>query len=349
MNFNKKRKYLITSLLILLIFFLCQIRLFHIIKVNSRIYPSEEWLLVKNQNDVLTTSHINHLNGGINQNKIYSLERGDIASIMINPDLRIGSIVQVGDTIVTLVSNETELLKSSLIGELALAEKNLKIYQSAENIPIVEQARQMYEKALSIRQSQKNIYERSRILHENNLISDEEFEIQKSTYYSSEADANIAKSHLDEVNIGSKPEIIELQKQVISNLKEQSQLVSNRIDGFFSIAPFKGTVTYTNSLDTLLLIQSADNFVTIFPIPLKYSKLINIDQEIELHIAGHSNMKGQITSIDDNINIVHGKPIILISVAINNNSQNIFTGQNVIGKVNLGKQKLINILYNYFN
>lgn len=118
------KKYLKIFFIIVILLLAGQVELPYSIKIIGRLYPNKEWRLVNSQNDVITTSYINHLKGGLRQNKVISFDRGDVASININPVLNVGSTVEIGDTLVKISSNESQRIRSVILGKLEAAVAN---------------------------------------------------------------------------------------------------------------------------------------------------------------------------------------------------------------------------------
>ncbi|MCJ7802246.1 MAG: hypothetical protein MUP82_07815 [Candidatus Marinimicrobia bacterium] len=347
MKIKKKYQIFLGFIIFFIILIASQIKIPFIIQINGRIYPSEEWLLTQNQNDFITAAYINHLENGENQKKYFSFERGDIININFKPTLNLGSYIKVGDTLATIQSNELLLRKTKLKGDINLARENLKVIETGENKPVITEAQQRYDQAIAKFNNQTNIFNRNAKLYDDDLISDEEFEIQKSLFKISETDVNIAKAQLEAVSIGLKPEIIKQQLQLIENLSEQYQIVLDRIKSSILLSPLNGLVTFTSSNDTLLWVRGNEHHIAVFLIPIKYQNKLQIGQIIKMYGAWSSKSRGSVLFINRDITELGGKSVNFIIVKMDDENTDFINGQKLQAKLILGKNSLANIFLDF--
>ena len=349
MYLKKRTKYIAAVFLLLALLLVSQINLPFNITVPGKLVPREEWNLNKNSPEVYSQEYHDRLQIGNNVNRILTFERGDVTILNLNPKLQVGSTIDWGDSLGTIESNDLLMLQSTISGELETAEQNLKVFKSGEKQPLIDEARLEHIQSVTRFNNQKSIFERNLALYSDSLISDEEFEYHQSLFQIAENNIKIAKSHLDAVSIGLKPEVIQLQINKIENLKEQHKIINDRINNSILISPIDGIVEYPDLFETILSIRSESRFVVIFPVPLDKCDFITMGQSVNITLPGQNKVIGLVRIIDKNIALLKGKPTILTIAEIEEPIINVFPGQYVKGKFDGGKTSLFNQIKNFIN
>lgn len=312
------------------------------IKSYGKIYPAKEWLITKDQNENIATKYLDRLRGGLQNYYINSFERGDIISYNLEPKVIIGLKVCTGDTIARITSNILLQLQSEILGEINIAEANLNVFQTRENQPIIDEAQYKLDYAQTKYENQKIIFDRIFQLYNENLISDEQFEIERSLSQQYEIDVQIAKSQLNAVLEGAKPETIQLLKSNIKTLQDQYSILSERINQGILISPISGIVNNPSTIDTILSIQDTTKYIAFFPILWKYAIYLNKGQEVHIRIPEGGIWTGFVRLIDNNVQVIGGDARVIVTVELEEEYSNINVGQVVEGKIHFKSATILN-------
>ncbi len=328
---------------------LLSIRLYlpHNIELYGKVIPSEELIIQQSQNDVIKVNYNNTLDNSKINKKIFMADRGDVLSLELNHLIKVGSQVTLGDTLCVIRSNETKLLINELTGELLAAKELLKIFLSPEKKTIIKEAEARHAQAISNLNILENIFSRYTELYTDSLISNEDFEYQKIQYEISKSNAEITEAQLESVLTAAKPEQINHQRQIISNLEEQLAVLIDRQNDGFIISPLSGTLSLPTYNDTILIIKNINNPILISPVQFKYYNELKIGQEITIK-DNNNDLSCRISYISDDVININGKPVIYI-ISVIEPSIGLINGQILSGKLNLGKISIIKLLQHIFS
>ena len=342
---NNKLFLLVATIIIL---FICAfIKIPHNIKLYGKVIPSEELIIQQTQNDVIKVIYKNLLDTNKSNNRIYSAERGDIISLEFRSSINVGSQVNRGDTLCFIRSNETKRSIEEIKGELFAAKEVLNIFLSSEKESIVKEAKAKHSQAVTNLQIQERVFSRYFELYSDSLISDEDFEYQKILFETSKADVIITEAQLEAVKTAAKPEQLNHQRQIISNLENQLDILIDRRNEGYIISTLNGTVSYPTFNDTILFIKNFDASILIAPVQFKYYHELNIGQKINLKY-NNGNIVCSINFITDDIININGKSVVYVVAEIDQ-SNKLIGGQILSGKLKLGQISVIQLFKNFLN
>lgn len=335
-------RYFILLFIIVILITLLPIKYPITIKSYGKIYPAREWFITKEQNENITTKYLDRLHGGLKNYYFNSFERGDIVSYNLEPKVIIGAKVCEGDTIARISSNKLLQQQSELLGEIDIAKANLNVFQTRENQPIIDEAQYKLDYAQTKSVNQKIIFNRIFQLYNENLISDEQFEIERSLSQQYEIDVQIAKSQLNTVLEGAKPETIQLLKRKIKTLQDQYSILSERINQGILISPINGIINNPYTTDTILSIQDTTKYIALFPILWKYASFLDKGQEVHIRVPEGGIWTGFVRLIDNNVQVIGGDARVIVTVELEEEYSNINVGQVVEGKIHLKSSTILN-------
>ncbi len=335
-------KYFILLFIIVVLIVLLPIKFPITVKSYGKIYSAKEWYVTKVQNESIATEYIDRLHGGLINYSINSFERGDRVSLEIEPKIIIGSEVCAGDTIGKIVSSRLLQLQSEVSGKIDIAIANLNVFQSQENQSLVDEAQYQIEYAQTQFDNQKIVFDRNSQLHIKGLISDEEFDSVRTMLQLYEKEIQIAEAQLKTVLSGAKPETINSLSSEIKALQNQNSILIEQINQGILISPINGIVNHPSAIDTILSIQDTSKYIAFFPILLKYSSILTIDQEVQIRIPEGGVWAGVIKFIDNNVQVIGGDSRIIVTVELEEGYSNTSVGQVIEGKIHSKSATIIN-------
>ncbi|MFC1550685.1 hypothetical protein ACFL46_05270 [Candidatus Neomarinimicrobiota bacterium] len=323
--------FIVVGVLIILLLIL-PFKIPYSVRAQCKLYPSEEWQLIKNQNGVLTVSYQNHLTLATQEVSVSQFERGDVVSFSLHPERNYKEHISKGDTIGVIKSNEWQRRLEELKGLLKTAKANLYVFQAGEIPALIEEAKKRVDFARSQAEQQDIIISRITALNDQGLISYEEFEIQKNQQALFRINVAIAESQLEAVSSGAKIEEQNLVKEQIATLEKQIAIFKDRIKSNILLAPFSGTLVKSFGGDTLLTLQNNEALTAIIPVKWPMANFIEVDQKTRIS-DGNITLDGIVSYKDKAVRILDGQQAIFVSVKIENNTE-LLAGQILHSKIN---------------
>jgi hypothetical protein len=302
------------------------------VRAQCKLYPSEEWQLIKNQNGVLTITYQNYQTLATQEVLVSQFERGDVVSFSLHPGRNYDERIAKGDTIGVINSNEWQRRLEELNGSLRTSQANLEIFQTGAIAALIEEAENRITFARSQADQQDIIVTRISALYDQELISQEEFEIQKNQQTLYRINVAIAESQLDAVSSGAKAEEQDLIKEQIATLEKQIAIFQDRIGSNILLAPFNGVLVQSFGSDTLLTIQNNEAFTAIIPVKWPIANFVQVNQKARIS-DGNTTVDGVVTYKDKAVQILDGQQAIFITVKIDTTSE-LLAGQILQGKIN---------------
>lgn len=324
-KFKKKEILYSVAILILIIILILPIKITHHINCEAKIKPSREWILRKSADGSLRISDMDHRKNIIHYVSAYQVERGDFLEFRMNKTLANTDIISKNDTVGSVRSIEMEREMARLQGDLTSAESVLQMSKSGKKNAVVKMAEDRVEQARIQLENQNKIVERKKKLYENNLISEEEYEINRNTATIYELELLEARANLVDLQTGSKPEEIALYQNEVLNARTEIQRTRDLMDKFTLRSPMDGYVYKVFSSDTLLIIGDTLS-VAIIPINSHDIANVHIGQnffiDIDLNRTG-LRPSGKIININKMTEYLDQKATILVTGLITEPIKNV--------------------------
>jgi len=282
------------------IVFLIPVEFPYTITTTGKILPLKSWIVSKGNSGQLITFIHDRKKGIIDNYSVKEFERGDDIKLSLNPDFRIGWVVDEKDTIGFIYSNEIEVQIAFLESRLALARSSLEFNMTGEKESIIKEAEENLNFAVTQAEEQKKILDRQKALYEKNLISLEEYELASGQAKLNDIAVDIAQARLESVSTGAKNEQIELIKSEIKSLHEQIGVLRKRYHSHYLVSPLQGVVTNLASGDTLFSISDNRDYVVMIPVRVSESQYVSDNAGIEIRLPDASeDLKGEIIFTDN--------------------------------------------------
>lgn len=156
-----------------------------------------------------------------------------------------GSLVKVGDTILTIDKELYEIqLKQSQAAE-KLAEAQLNLLKNGARKEDRNQAVELFNQAEANFTSAANDKERFSVLFQSNSISEKQWEDVQTRFKIAEAQYKSAKENLNKVNNIARPEELQQAAANLERAKSATELINKNLRDCIVTSPINGIVTKT--------------------------------------------------------------------------------------------------------
>jgi hypothetical protein len=296
------------------------------IRTKGIIMPAREWRLERLPDGTILNSQINNLTNRITYYSVLEFQRGDHAELMVNEKVFAGTTINQGDTIGFIRSYEEERRLLGLQMSLAEQEGLLKVSLSGEKQEEINAAREKLVLAEQEFETQEKLMARMESLWENGVIADEAWERARNEYIIKRQNINIARSVLEMVSTGAKPEERELIETNIRSFKRQIEQTENRIAAFNIISPMHGTIIReqrTNpASESIIRVACMDSMIVTLPVDFHLLPYIKPGNPVNLRInSGRTVYPARIINIDNTIHYLDRRQNIFVTAIADNNPE----------------------------
>lgn len=263
---NARTKKVIFPAGVLLVVALATVQFPHSISLHGKIMPAQRWILTRAENGQVSYMTVNYMTGMQDGYYTNQMERGEIVSLKLQPELARRDRVRYQDTMAVLTSSDAEEQMAALKGERDIATADLIASRTGEKQSVIEVYRHRLEQARSVAEEKKNIAERAGKLYEKKLISLEECEVAANAARVAQAEVESAMAQLTDMRTGVKPEEIQLLEARIESLNRQIEIKGKRIKSYTILAPFSGAIETLVHSDTLLILSDDSKHMVLMPV-----------------------------------------------------------------------------------
>jgi hypothetical protein len=324
-KFTKKQISYIFGAALFIILLVLPIKINNPINSEAKIIPAREWILQKSEDGSIRISDIDHRKNMVQTVSAYQVERGDFIEFKMHEALTDLDQISKNDTIGIIHSVLTEREIANLNRDLATAESFLQMSKTGEKESVIEMARESVNQASIQLENQNKIVERKEKLFKNNLISEEDYEINKNLSNLYERQLLEAQANLLNLQTGAKPEEIALYENEVVTTKMEINRIQDLMEKFILRSPMDGFLYKVFSTDTLLIIGDTLS-VAIIPIRSDDITQIRIGQifsiNLDLYETGF-NPKGKIIGINKMTEYMDQRATILVTGLISKPIKNL--------------------------
>jgi len=342
----KKNIWILILLFGLLVVFI-PIKIPNNIPVYAKILPAKEFITIKGSNGQIISHLVNNFTGIVENVKTIQVDREDFASFNLtitNPN------VLKGDTIAIFSSSHTNFIIEEVKGAMLEQEQFLESQLTGEKESIINEQEKIYEISKVNYSNQKPISERKFDMYNNELISEEEYDLAKNLLERLKLEEEREFQKLQVLKTGVKKEDITVTKERINNLKNQAEILANRVSDYKIIAPFDGTILGSNSLDTLFTLSEINSYVVLIPIKIDISNSIQIGQKLNFPDS-ESLTDVIIKAQDSQIKLINGEKFVIYKsyFQTDNNLLNGIFECSIVGEEKTVFDILLEKFYSIFN
>ena len=321
---------------------LLPVRVPHTISVPGKVYPAQEWTLLRDASGAMGAVLRDHARGTVESYSASQFVRGDAVRVNFAHALHPTAEVSVGDTIASIYSNETERQLSELTGDLASVLSTLEVYATGEKPAIVQQAEAQVERARELVRQQQAIVDRLRTLQANDHASLQELQIAETQLGVYESDLRIALATLEAARTGEKPEQLNLTRTEAEALRREISMLQDRLDMFTIRSPISGMAVRSFGPDTLLTVKSNVSYVVVMPVPWRRFAIVDKGQPVEVQLPrGDGSIRSTISQFADGVHQVNGQPVVMASALVADQTHSLIPGAIVSCSIETGRVSLL--------
>ncbi|MCF8365961.1 MAG: hypothetical protein K9H16_09270 [Bacteroidales bacterium] len=310
------------------------------IAISGKVYPAKKWILFAGTNGQMMNTQIDLVAGVSNVYESREFSRGDDVRFEIKPEILKQSIIEKGDTIGIIFSNETNMLLNAAKKQLEVQNALLKTYISGDKKEVIALAEKQLEYARIDATSQWLTYNRQKDLFDQKVITAQEIENEKRIAELKQVEVGIKEAELQALISGEKPESIELIKAEIAKIESEINDLEGKREMQTIISPITGIFRNSFASDTLMVIESMDELIIKMPVGLKDRSRIFNGQRAECTVYGQNlAFDSEVVHISNHINVTGGKQTFIVTAIVGSEGTILLPG--VVFKGKLAGNKIL--------
>lgn len=287
------------------------------ISVPGKIMPEREWILVRAEDGLLSSSVHNNILDFAESRGNSVAERGDQASFRFHPDMLTREAVTAEDTIGFVYSYEVEYKWAQLKGELETEIAALRLSEAGEKEPLVREARHKLEYAEKQAEQQEREVARLDALAEKEMIPPAEIERARNTLQLFEIQVNAEQAALDALETGSRKEETALARTRIAALEREIYVMEKRMRFSTILTPIPGRLVRFAESDTLAIVQDTSRYIAVFPVKWKDRAMIRPGRRLRLKCEGRNiHASGRIEHTGGTVVFMNGQHLMRVAAVI---------------------------------
>jgi hypothetical protein len=256
------------------------------IEAPGKVFPRQEWVVVRGPDGQLLCSVSDHLRGRAESYAVVGFERSDYAQFQLHPALSAGAAVTAGDTVGRLYSSDLERELADLRGQLAAELASLAMAQTGDKESVVEEAQRRFDQARVQAEQQRREVARLRALLDRSLVSRADVELGASTLRLNELQQDIAAAQLRTARTGVRQPEVERLRVRVASLQEEVDLLARKAEAATVRTPLSGRFAGPLSGDTLVVVQDTSAYVVLLPIGWERRHQVAAGQPVAVQLAG---------------------------------------------------------------
>ncbi|MBU0558654.1 MAG: hypothetical protein ABIG69_10395 [Bacteroidota bacterium] len=318
------------------------------IRASGKIYPAQEWVLVKDTDGRISASLFDRISGVNKSFGSIQFERGDAVDFKIVGNLFPGKEIFKNDTVAVIVSNEIEQRLVELTGELEVAKASLSVVVSGEKESVLAEEKNRLAYAETQLKEEIKLFARQQNMFEKQLISEEEFDIAKTKVDLFKINVDITKKRIAVIESGAKEAEVNVIKKNILSLQSQIDILKKRAAKYTLTSPIDGIVMRSFSSDTIFAARSSNKYIVYVPIKIEELKKVAAGSQttIELSFAD-TTLMGSINNLSGKVQKINGRQYSIALVMLSETALEIPAGLIVLCDINVGEITLSGLIYEF--
>ncbi len=319
------------------------------IRITGKVFPAKQWVLFAGSNGQIMNTQSDLVAGISNYYETREFSRGDDVRFEINPEILKKSIIDVGDTIGIVYSNETDMLLNASKKQLLVKHALLRTLQTGEKNEAISLAEKELEYARIDAENQRMTFNRQKVLYDQKVITAQEMEDQHRLLNLMESTVKIKEAELQVITTGEKPENIGLIEAEIEEIKSAIADLARKQKLQTIISPVRGIFRNSSASDTMMIVESVDELIIKMPISLKDRSRIYEGQKANCTIYGQNvSFQSEVVHISNHISAAGGKQTFIITAEIKNENEFVLPGVVFKGKLEGGEILLRDYVAKWF-
>ncbi len=333
---KKKVSVFIPGVLILLLLALFFIETPYTIRAKGVVKPVKEWYLHKDTDGTLVNVLEDHVSGSVNEYKVQEFQRGDVVSFSFNDTLLRQSRIIKGDTVARVSSHDLAMQLVEKQGDLAYQQALKEVYLTGEKPEAIRMALDEVELARQELETQQKITGRIRQLYEEDLVSQQEYELAMNDLMVKQYAVEIAQSNYQALAAGEKEEEISVIRAHINSLDNQIIHLKNHLKAMHITAPITGDVVRQRSLELqagkeVLRLADMSSVLAFVPVDSYERAFIQEGQHVIItHEGSRKEVHGKVLNMDNSVQMINNRPKVFVTVLVTDNAENILMPNMII-------------------
>jgi hypothetical protein len=266
-----------------------------IVQVETRVEgpcllrPSVQWTLTELQPGSLESRAVDYMTGQTPHYRLYQFDRQAFVELEL-PRFRseVDSRVpcESGQRVAVVRSTTVDLNMAERRTALEAARTRLATLRSGARPEELGRARTAVRLAQTALDAVRPGYERSRLLHETQNLSDQMWEQVESTMRLRELDLELASRELDILEAGSRPEEIAEAEALVQSLLTEVEAQETMLAAQEIVSPIEGWLRVGNELGPMVSVSSLDSMVAEIAIPQHLGTLPRPGLPVQVYVPG---------------------------------------------------------------
>jgi hypothetical protein len=273
----------IILLALLVAFAFSPIKVPYTLESMAKVMPAQQYILTKLPDGALTVTFHDHLGGQMKEAEGYQFDRGDLVKMHFGSADTVRTYAREGEIMAAITSNRLDEQIVALRNELRVEQANLGVVATGEKDELIRQRKQELNLAKENLKIQKKLFDRAKLLVEELVISQQEYELAENAHEAAILQVKVAEEALEVAETGEKVETVDLASSRIEALKQQIAFLEDKQTRYLLYAPFSGPVRSETTIEwERILLEDTTAFVLFIPVKVRDSRFVQAGQEIAI-------------------------------------------------------------------
>ena len=236
------------------------------LRVEGKLFAARSWSVERSPQGAMAI--LRDREAGVTSSLVFqSVERGDVAALVIDPSIRAGRPVTVGDSIAVLGSALFETLLAQYAGNEQVASREAEAISAGEKQALIDEMKVRLERLGQLIRVQERIADRMRQLVERageSVLELDRVEAELTGLLGEEA---VIRAQIDVLESGGRPEDRRVATARLEAARQSLQALARQQEGLVLRSPIDGIVTRPLSDSVLVAIMDTTTWVVALPLP----------------------------------------------------------------------------------
>ncbi len=290
--------------------------------------PARHWALSEMRPGSYKTVTDDLLAGELRHYRVYQFDRPSFVDFSVAAGRSRQDVVSAGEILATANSTSLGIELVERQTELADARSQLEILQSGSKSAVLKHAKLSIESAEAKLAAYLVQYKRQENLHQQEILSSEDWESFESRLEILKLDVDIARAKFDQQSTGATPQKIQKSHTNIASLERELDAVQSMIDALDICTPIGGQLTLQDRSGRLLSVSACDTMVAQILIPQGQAQKPVVGQSIQIVVPGYTDeeFRGTVLRIDPRITLTGAGPFITVFGVLENSDGRMVPG-----------------------
>lgn len=282
------------------------------VRLPATLVAGAEWTIERSGQGTITARLEERLQGISNRYLVQSVDRGDVAELVLRPGLRAGATVSAGDTVGVLRSSATDYRMTEIEGLVSVTASELAALEQGEKETMIREARTRLASVRTLIDVQERIVGRLRTLSETGATAVDELDRAMAELVALEGEAEVTEAQIAVLESGARPADRALASSRLEAARAQLEAIRAQRGALVIRAPLAGTVTLSPGDSVLVRVVDQSRWAVIIPLPIDQRGTLTTGKTVVLDPQGRV---ARVSHVDPTVHRVGGQPVILVLAA----------------------------------